>query len=260
MKISFSYSFFSLLAWALISSAFGFTLVTPNGVKLPDNDVNVAVASNTCSAAGFNSASELATMVEQSVAEYWNRVSTCALELEVTGVDSAVDTSSDSLIQALSKATPGTILVGCSDDATLFASSSTLGVASINTATGDRGVLLLNNRDTTFANLDSQEKLAVIAHELGHAFGLGHSSDASALMYFSVGGKVQKKLSIDDYDACSYLYPKDAPGGCGSVSFVNDLNNNGGSGPGPLSLITTMCVALGLALGLGRLRNWKITF
>ena len=171
-------------------------------------------------------------MVKESVDEYWNRIPTCALELEVEGVVGSIDTTSDGLLAALTKTPVGKILVGCSDDSSLFSSSSILGVGSINTASGDRGALLLNNRDTTFANQTAQEKLAIIAHELGHAFGLGHSGDPAALMYYAIGGKVQERLSIDDYDACSYLYPHDAPGSCSSVAPILPRSSHGPKGKG----------------------------
>ncbi len=200
--------------------AHAFTLSNSGRVNLPGPEVAIVVASNTCSVAGFNSAQELADMVQESVDAYWNRIPTCALELTVEGVNSSIDTSSDGLLEALTKTPIGKILVGCSDDADLFDSSSTLGVGSINTASGDRGAFLLNNRSTVFANQSQQEKLAVIAHELGHAFGLGHSGDPTALMYYAIGGKVQENLSIDDYDACSYLYPHDSPGGCSAVPVM----------------------------------------
>jgi predicted Zn-dependent protease len=218
-----------LFSSLFVNSAFGFTLSNEGRVKLPSPEVKIIVAGNTCSVAGFNSAQELADMVKESVKEYWNRIPTCALEFEVVGVSASITTTSDTLLAALQKTSVGQILVGCSDNATLFTSTSTLGVGSINTASGDRGTFLINNKDTTFANLTASEKLAVISHELGHAFGLGHSGDAAALMYYAVGGKVQEKLSIDDYDACSYLYPHDSPGSCSGVPIISPSKGDGNS-------------------------------
>jgi hypothetical protein len=72
---------------------------------------------------------------------------------------------------------------------------------------------------------DSEIK-AVIAHEIGHAFGLGHSEYKHNLMYYSVGGKTQKWLGIDDIDGATYLYPHDAEmagllGSCGTIKDIS---------------------------------------
>ncbi len=214
---------FSLLIYSPI---FGFTLSNSGRVFFPDSEIKIIIAANTCSTAGFNNSSELESMVKQSVSAYWNKIPTCALELEVEGVVTT-DTSNMTLLEALQNTPVGKILVGCSSNTELFDSAGILGVGSINTTNGDRGAFLINNVDTSFANLDDQEKLATISHELGHAFGLGHTSDTAALMYYAVGGKVQKELSIDDYDGCSYLYPHDSPGSCSSVAYINNDNFKG---------------------------------
>lgn len=220
----------------LATPIYAFTLSNSGRVHFPSPKIKIMIASNTCSTAGFNSAAELQSMVAQAVDMYWNKISTCALELEVSGIVST-DTSHDTLLQALQATPVGKILVGCSDDTSLFSSAGILGVGSINTANGDRGAFLINNKDTTFANLELREKYATIAHELGHAFGLGHSSDPVALMYYAIGGKVQKNLSIDDYDACTYLYPHDSPTSCGSVTY---LSRDDFQGPGAGKKLKTL--------------------
>lgn len=241
-----------------LNTTFAFTLSNSGRVKLPDPKVGIVVASNTCSAAGFNSAQEFADLIKESVDEYWNRVPTCALELEVEGVDSSIDTTSDTLTQAIQKARVGKILIGCSDNSSLFDSASILGVGSINTLSGDRGVLLINNASSTFANQTQQEKLAIIAHELGHAFGLGHSGDPTALMYYAIGGKIQEKLTIDDYDGCSYLYPHSAPGSCSAVPLINypgEKNPPSGGSSQESSLLLTILLGLLGTLGLISLKD-----
>lgn len=239
-----------LLLITLSLPSLAFTLSNEGRVRLPGPEVIIRVAANVCDNAGFSNSAELASMVEESVKEYWNRIPTCALEFEVLGVDTGINTQSDTLLDVLNKTPAGQIVVGCSDNASLFSSEGTLGVGSINTINGDRGAFLINNRDTSFANLTKQEKLATISHEIGHAFGLGHSGDPAALMYYSVGGKIQDKLSIDDYDACSYLYPHDAPGSCSAAPIA--FSSRGSGGGGTRRFLWTFLVSLFLVMGL-----WK---
>jgi hypothetical protein len=111
---------------------------------------------------------------------------------------------------------------------TLFAAA---GIAC--NGSGCKGGILLN--DTASTNLDIADRetlIAVLAHEMGHALGLGHSSSKTALMYYAQGGKSQTNLTQDDIDGISYLYPTEKKlgglgGACGSV----DLDSKGG-GPG----------------------------
>lgn len=235
------------LLFFLSQSAFAFTLSYSNEPHFPTNQITVDVSGDGCSSAGYNSPDELLSAVKEAMDEYWNSVATCAIELKQGSVRSSVSVASDSLSAALAKASDNTILVGCSTNSSLFG-SGVLAIASIDPNGMNKGIVLINNTDSTFANLTGQEKLATIAHETGHAFGLGHSSDPVALMYYSVGSKVQEVLTIDDYDACSYLYPHESPGSCGTVSMnsKDGPGNDKGNWPGTFLLALGLCLLLGM--------------
>ena len=232
---------FFLTALFLITSMKTFAFTVESGEpKFPTNEVSFDIAGNSCSNIGL-SVNELQDFAEEAVDEFWNKVSTCALELKRGSISTADVSSDDATSQAglnslYDKAEENRILIGCNSNATLFpANSSTLAVGTIMSGSGGmRGVVLINNTATTpFTTMSKRDKLATIAHEIGHAFGLGHSSDPIALMYYATGAKIQEMLSIDDFDGCSYLYPHQSPGSCGSVAIVDKDNHDLGSGNGP---------------------------
>jgi uncharacterized protein (TIGR03382 family) len=82
----------------------------------------------------------------------------------------------------------------------------------------------------------------VIAHEAGHTFGLGHSSDERALMYPTV--RRLDGLGDDDRMGITYLYPEKemvdgGPFGCAAVG-------EGGRPPGPGGFVAVV-VLFGLS-------------
>ncbi len=256
---------FTLIFWALTlgvtlvpQKVWPFTLSYSNEAHFSTNQITVDVAGDGCSLAGFNSANDLLTKVVEAMDEYWNRIPTCALELSGGSVRSGVSVASDpSLSAALAKANENTILVGCSTNTSLFG-AGTLAIASIDPNNSVRGAVLINNTDSSFANLTEREKLATLAHEVGHALGIGHSANPTALMYYSIGAKIQEKLSIDDYDACTYLYPHEAPGSCSSVALIDSKKNRGGgSDTWGLSFLLAMLVTFLVAKWPSRLLKAK---
>jgi hypothetical protein len=105
------------------------------------------------------------------------------------------------------------------------------------------GLVLLNLDPGDATNVDKIAAVVpalpalIIAHELGHAIGFGHSADSAALMYFDASKKTALKLAQDDIDAISYLYPRNELGGdkifgCGTVAVVGRGGRGGRSGPG----------------------------
>jgi len=99
------------------------------------------------------------------------------------------------------------------------------GFIGLNADTGENG---------NISNLSQEALNILIAHELGHLIGLGHSPETAALMYYDQGAKTQLALSQDDLDGVTYLYPRSEPGsggvfGCSSLALVG---GQGKLGPG----------------------------
>ncbi len=79
------------------------------------------------------------------------------------------------------------------------------------------------SKGANMKNLSATQVNIVLAHEIGHALGLGHTADSSALMYFSSTHKEHLALSQDDMDGVTYLYPRrelinTKPLGCATIS------------------------------------------
>ena len=213
-----------------LSSAFTLNPNTGKGFK--KNNIKIYVANTDCSGAGF-STSKYRSLIKSAVDNYWNNVATSALSLEVQSIGS-IDVTGDDFGDAINKVPNNAILAGCNDSANGFSNggnpSTTLG-AAVMTCSGDdcRAVLLLNaSNDSLLPTLSDSDVEATIAHEIGHAFGLGHSEYQYNLMYYSIGNKHQKWLGQDDVDGVTYLYPHDPElmgllGSCGTISTNSNI-------------------------------------
>lgn len=220
-----------LLFLILSHSAYSFTLNPSTGKGFKKNKIDIYIANTDCSNAGFTT-DEYVSMVKEAVNNYWNNVATSALELKVKGVTN-IDITGDRFSDAIEKVPHNTILAGCNESAsTSFDGSSEpsglssiLGAAVMSCESSScRGLFIINAHPTSLLSLRSRsDNIATIAHELGHAFGLGHSQYKHNLMYYSASNKNQKWLGLDDIDAVTYLYPHEGEiggliGSCGTIS------------------------------------------
>lgn len=221
----------------LPSTLFAFTLNPTTGRGFSSNSIKVNIASTSCAGAGFTT-EKFKKLVKDAVDEYWHQVALSSLTLDIQDVGT-VDIDGDDFTDAILKVDNNTILAGCNDSATGFSAgggtSTTLGAAVMSCSTSSdvcKAVLIINaHADSAVPTLDDSEVKATIAHELGHAIGLGHSEYKHSLMYYSASGKVQKWLGQDDIDGVSYLYPQDPQlggllGSCGTISTQKNDSHN----------------------------------
>jgi hypothetical protein len=216
--------------------AHAFTMNNSARLTFAQDEVKVNVAAGLCNNIGIND-EELLSIVESAVNEFWNQTPTSRLKLRkgsAITVDAAFRTAN--ICSGTSNCNPNPtlavsndILISCNVNTTIFSSSSILAVTLPNNISGATivgSLVLVNDRaDNRFAGKSRAEKVAIIAHELGHAFGLGHSPVEYSLMYFAT---MEHTLNLgrDDMDGMSYLYPKQQPiKGCGTIDL------NGGDRP-----------------------------
>ena len=200
-----------ILVTLLTSNAYAFTLNSNTGKGFNKNSIDIYVADTDCSGAGFTT-DKYVTLIKSAMKRFWNAVPTSALYLDVKGIDTSIDIDGDNHTAAIAKTKSNTILAGCNDDATDFDQPGILGSAKMQcTGSTCKAVLILNaHANSSLKNKSEGDVEAIIAHEVGHAFGLGHSEYQYNLMYYNISGKFQKWLGQDDIDGITYLYPHDS--------------------------------------------------
>jgi hypothetical protein len=227
-----------MLALFFISlSTQAFTLNNSAKLTFNKDDVKVNLAQGLCTNIGIDD-EEFLSIIDEAVANFWNKSPASRLKMQRgTGVSVSGVFHTDNICVASTNCEPnpalavsGDILVACNVNATNFPSTAILGVTLPNNTTGTTivgALILINDRPgNRFETKTRQEKVAIVAHEIGHAFGLGHSPVQDSLMYFAT---VEKRVSLgqDDMDGISYLYPKSQPVSCGTIDLKAGSSSGG---------------------------------
>lgn len=230
----------NILSLILLLASFNlhaFTLNNSAKLVFAGDEVMVNVASG-CVKIGITS-EELLELVGDAVDNFWNKSPTSRLKLRkgsVVNVDTRFHT--DTICTASTNCDPNPvllvesdILIACNENTTNFPNSSILGITIPNNITGASiigSLIMINDRsDTQFGKKPKDAKIAILAHEIGHAFGLGHSPVQDSLMYYATVSE-RKALGRDDIDGISYLYPKQQPiSGCGTVDMTGGKGGGG---------------------------------
>ncbi|MBC7540942.1 MAG: matrixin family metalloprotease [Bacteriovorax sp.] len=226
-----------LLSFLIIfsTSAHAFTLNNTSTLVFGKDEVKVNVAAGNCANIGIDE-HELISIISDAVNQYWNRSPTSRLKLRAGSIVSKIAlyktgpicTASTSCDPNPALAVDSDILITCNQNAVTFPSPSILAVTVPNNISGKTiigSLIMINDRaGNQFVSSSRDEKVSIIAHELGHAFGLGHSPVKDSLMYYATVN-MRKSLGADDIDGITYLYPKQQPVSCGTISDQNNPNS-----------------------------------
>lgn len=207
------------------SEAFTLAGQNQNAGGWSTKEIKVALNPNNCP-------SGLQSDIDEAFA-LWNKVPTSGLKLVREG------TSSSTGAQAYAGTNPEAAVIICD---TNF--GSTLGTSCNNSActnvkavgymhSASKGFVLINYDSAISGNatgMASNLRKILIAHEVAHMFGLGHSQEQASIMYYSLNGKNNLALHQDDIDGVSYLYPRDEFSG-DKMMGCGLFKNLGGSPP-----------------------------
>jgi hypothetical protein len=197
--------------------------------------------------------SELLLLIGEAADRFWNTAPHSRLILEKGSQQNVSnDFKTEPLCTGSGTCTPNPllnvstdILISCNQNSTNFPNTNILGKTlpiNITGTTINGALFLINDTLGTEVNaLSRTEMVALLAHEIGHAVGLGHSPVKDSLMYYQ-SIPFREFLGQDDIDGISYLYPKRQPDvGCGNITYDFSHKNF------MFTLLAVMLVLIGIS-------------
>jgi hypothetical protein len=230
--------------------AAAFTLAGTFETAWPDPEVKFFVNTSNCPAS-----LDIPGLIEDA-AKLWNQVSTSKIKITYGGSTTSTTDSSPPTVYC---ATNFGSVTGADQNSTVGVGRGSPSVVGGPITSG----LLILNASVGSANISTQPSAVlktIIAHEIGHVLGLGHSQDSSALMWYSAGAKTNAALSQDDVDGISYLYPRNETGGdkimgCGLVHALKGRGEPPTTGSG---VALALLFLLPLLIALNSRRRYRI--
>lgn len=224
--------------------AHAFTLLANLTGGWDTQELTFLVNESSCTALGI-SAGDLHAAIDAAV-DIWNSVPTSNLKLVKGGATTGTSNANPPVIYC--STSPGDSIAGTG-------SAGVLGGRIV------QGGLVLNGDNSKiayFGSMTEARRLVTVTHEIGHVLGLGHSELNYALMYYSIGSKADLRLSQDDMDAMTWLYPRDefSDGvmGCATTQSVAPPSSGSG-GAGSSTLLAGWLSVFGLAWLASRKRK-----
>jgi len=257
-----------LLLLAATLSAFadpGWTLTNSVGARFTSDKVQVRVAnlSGGCAASGIT-ADDLVGLINPAIRDFWNTIPSSRLELKDGGFLDTSDTDfrdGELCLHDGNCASPpiprvSDIVITCNTNATNFPNGSSLLALTLPTVLSGRdikgAVIAINATNTSFSGLSRNKQIAVLAHEIGHAIGLGHTGVSANLMYYTVV-PTRERLGQGDINGVTYLYPVQLDMyGFGCLTGTVSEGNSGGPTPPPTAWIGSLLLGALLALVFGK--------
>lgn len=202
-----------LASFWVTPQAKAFTFLTWEDAQYLRSPIKISYLSKSCRSIGISD-NDMTFYIQSVIKNYWGQVQDTSLELVVGDFLERPFFKDGTFL--LERMNINTIHIGCFDDVPEFKKSSdgsvTGGIGKVFCEKDGecRGYVLLNGDPEQISRVGrsySRQFIGILAHEVGHALGIGHSQKLGALMTDGASGFVNfYGLKKDDHRAIQTLF------------------------------------------------------